>query len=173
QLEEMLNLVSNSLKSGYGLMQSFEYASRQLGPPLADELKRMLQEANLGAGAEAAIEALAERIASPDMEMVVTAITIQKSVGGNLAQTLDNVAYTMRERDRIRGEIRTLTSQQRMTGIIIGGLPIFVGGIMFAINPDYMLPLFTDSMGKILLLIAVGMEALGIVLIRSLLSFEV
>jgi len=173
QLEEMLNLVSNSLKSGYGLLQSFEYASRQLGPPLADELKRMLQEANLGAGAEGAIQALAERIASPDMEMVVTAITIQKSVGGNLAQTLDNVAYTMRERARIRGEIRTLTSQQRMTGIIIGGLPIFVGGIMFAINPDYMLPLFTDSMGKILLLIAVGMEALGIVLIRSLLSFEV
>ena len=173
QLEEMLNLVSNSLKSGYGLMQSFEYASRQLGPPLADELKRMLQEANLGAGAEAAIEALAERIASADMEMVVTAITIQKSVGGNLAQTLDNVAYTMRERDRIRGEISTLTSQQRMTGFIIGGLPIFVGGIMFAINPDYMLPLFTDTVGKVLLLMAVGMEALGIVLIRSLLSFEV
>ena len=173
QLEEMLNLVSNSMKSGYGLMQSFEYASRQLGPPLADELKRMLQEANLGAGAEAAIEALAERIASPDMEMVVTAIAIQKSVGGNLAQTLDNVAYTMRERDRIRGEISTLTSQQRMTGFIIGGLPIFVGGIMFAINPDYMLPLFTDTVGKVLLLMAVGMEALGIVLIRSLLSFEV
>jgi tight adherence protein B len=173
QLEEMLTLVSNSMKSGYGLLQSFEYASRQLGPPLADELKRMLQEANLGAGAEAAIEALAERIASPDMEMVVTAIAIQRSVGGNLAQTLDNVAYTMRERDRIRGEIRTLTSQQRMTGFIIGGLPIFVGGIMFAINPDYMLPLFTHSVGKILLLMAVGMEALGIVLIRSLLSFEV
>ena len=173
QLEEMLNLVSNSLKSGYGLLQSFEYASRQLGPPLADELKRMLQEANLGAGAEVAIEALAERIASPDMEMVVTAITIQKSVGGNLAQTLDNVAYTMRERDRIRGEISTLTSQQRMTGLIIGGLPIFVGGIMFAINPDYMLPLFTDTVGKVLLLMAVGMEVLGIVLIRSLLSFEV
>jgi len=173
QLEEMLNLVSNSMKSGYGLMQSFEYASRQLGPPLADEIKRMIQEANLGAGAEAAIEALAERIASADMEMVVTAITIQKSVGGNLAQTLDNVAYTMRERDRIRGEISTLTSQQRMTGFIIGGLPIFVGGIMFAINPDYMLPLFTDTVGKVLLLMAVGMEALGIVLIRSLLSFEV
>jgi tight adherence protein B len=173
QLEEMLTLVSNSLKSGYGLLQSFEYASRQIGPPLADELKRMLQEASLGAGAEVAIEAMAERIASTDMEMVVTAIAVQKSVGGNLAQTLDNVAYTMRERDRIRGEIKTLTSQQRMTGVIIGGLPIFVGGIMFAINPDYMLPLFTDTVGRILLLMAVGMEVLGIVLIRSLLSFEV
>jgi len=173
QLEEMLNLVSNSLKSGYGLLQSFEYASRQLSPPLASELKRMLQEANLGAGAEGPIQALADRIASPDMEMVVTAIAIQRSVGGNLAQTLDNVAYTMRERDRIRGEIRTLTSQQRMTGVIIGGLPVFVGLIMFAINPDYMLPLFTDTVGKVLLLVAVGMEALGIVLIRSLLAFEV
>jgi len=173
QLEEMLTLVSNSLKSGYGLLQSFEYASRQLSPPLASELKRMLQEASLGAGAESAIQALGERIASPDMEMVVTAIGIQRSVGGNLAQTLDNVAYTMRERDRIRGEIKTLTSQQRMTGIIIGGLPIFVGLIMFAINPDYMLPLFTETVGKVLLLMAVGMEALGIFLIRSLLAFDV
>jgi tight adherence protein B len=169
----MLTLVSNSLKSGYGLLQSFEYASRQLAPPLASELKRMLQEASLGAGAEVAIQGLAARIASPDMEMVVTAIAIQRSVGGNLAQTLDSVAYTMRERDRIRGEIKTLTSQQRMTGMIIGGLPIFVGLIMFAINPDYMLPLFTETVGKVLLLMAVGMETLGIVLIRSLLAFEV
>jgi tight adherence protein B len=173
QLEEMLTLVSNSLKSGYGLLQSFEYATRQLAPPIAIELKRMLQEANLGAGAEAAIQALADRIASPDMEMVVTAITIQRSVGGNLAQTLDSVAYTMRERDRIRGEISTLTSQQRMTAFIIGGLPIFVGSMMFAINPDYMLPLFTDTAGNVVLLIAVGMELLGIVTIRSMLNFEV
>jgi tight adherence protein B len=173
QLEEMLTLVSNSLKSGYGLLQSFEYASRQLSPPIAVELKRMLQEANLGAGAEAAIQALADRIASPDMEMVVTAIAIQRSVGGNLAQTLDNVAYTMRERDRIRGEISTLTSQQRMTAFIIGGLPIFVGLMMFAINPDYMLPLFTQTAGRVMLLIAVGMEMGGILLMRSMLNFEV
>jgi tight adherence protein B len=173
QLEEMLTLVANSLRSGYGLLQSFEYASRQIPSPLADELKRMLQEANLGAGAEAAIEALANRIASPDMEMVVTAITIQRTVGGNLAQTLDNVAYTMRERDRIRGEIKTLTAQQRMTGVIIGALPIFVGVIMFAMNPDYMTPLFTETAGKILLLVAAAMEAAGVFLIRSMMSFEV
>lgn len=173
QLEEMLTLVANSLRSGYGMLQSFEYASRQLSPPLASELKRMLQEANLGAGAEAAVQALADRIASPDMEMVVTAITIQRSVGGNLAQTLDSVAYTMRERDRIRGEIKTLTAQQRLTGFVIGGLPIFVGLVMFAINPDYMTPLFTETAGKVLLVIAVGLEALGIMLMRSMMNFEV
>ena len=173
QLEEMLTLVANSLKSGYGLLQSFEYASRQMSPPLADELKRMLQEANLGAGAEVAIQSLADRIASPDMEMVVTAIAIQRSVGGNLAQTLDNVAYTIRERDRIRGEIKTLTAQQRMTGVVIGALPIFVGLIMFAMNPDYMSPLFTETAGKVLLLIAVGMEVMGVFLIRRMMTFEV
>jgi len=172
-LEEMLTLVANSLRSGYGLLQSFEYASRQLSPPLASELKRMLQEANLGAGAEDAIQALADRIASPDMEMVVTAIAIQRSVGGNLAQTLDGVAYTMRERDRIRGEMKTLTAQQRMTGIIIGALPIFVGLAMFAMNPDYMSLLFTETVGRVLLLIAAGLEVLGIVMIRSLMAFEV
>ena len=173
QLEEMLTLVANSLRSGYGLLQSFEYASRQIAPPLASELKRMLQEANLGAGAEAAIEAMADRIASADMEMVVTAIAIQRTVGGNLAQTLDGVAYTMRERDRIRGEIKTLTAQQRMTGIIIGALPIFVGLAMFAMNPDYMTPLFTETAGKLLLLIAAGMEVAGVFLIRSMMTFEV
>jgi tight adherence protein B len=173
QLEEMLVLVSNSLKSGYGLLQSFEYASRQISPPLASELKRMIQDANLGAGAEAAIDALADRIASPDMEMVVTAIAIQRSVGGNLAQTLDNVAYTIRERDRIRGEIKTLTAQQRMTGIVIGALPIFVGLIMFAMNPDYMSPLFTETVGRVLLLIAAGLEVAGVFLIRSMMTFEV
>jgi tight adherence protein B len=173
QLEEMLTLVANSLRSGYGMLQSFEYASRQLSPPLASELKRMLQEANLGAGAEAAVQALADRIASPDMEMVVTAITIQRSVGGNLAQTLDSVAYTMRERDRIRGEITALTAQQRLTGFVIGGLPIFVGLVMFAINPDYMTPLFTETAGKVLLVIAVGLEFMGIMLMRSMMNFEV
>lgn len=173
QLEEMLVLVSNSMKSGYGLLQSFEYASRQISPPLASELKRMIQDANLGAGAEAAIEALADRIASPDMEMVVTAIAIQRSVGGNLAQTLDNVAYTIRERDRIRGEIKTLTAQQRMTGVVIGALPIFVGLIMFAMNPDYMSPLFTETVGRVLLLIAAGLEVAGVFLIRRMMTFEV
>ncbi|MCJ7509580.1 MAG: type II secretion system F family protein [Dehalococcoidia bacterium] len=173
QLEEMLTLVANSLKSGYGLMQSFEYASRQLAPPIAIELKRMLQEANLGAGAETAIQALADRISSPDMEMVVTAIAIPRSVGGNLAQTLDNVAYTMRERDRIRGEIKTLTSQQVMTGFVIGALPIFVFLAMFAINPGYELLLFTTTAGKVISLVIVGMEALGIVMMRSMLKLEV
>jgi tight adherence protein B len=173
QLVEMLGLVSNSLRSGYGLLQGFEFASRQLAPPLGAEIKRMLQETSLGVNADVALQNLGERVSSPDMEMVITAITVQRTVGGNLAQLLDGVAYTMRERERIRGEVKTLTSQQTMTGMIIAALPIFLGLLFFAINPDYMSVLFTETVGRILILVAVGLEALGIVTIKAMLNLDV
>jgi tight adherence protein B len=173
QLVEMLGLVANSLRSGYGLLQGFEFASRQLAPPLGAEIKRMLQETSLGVNAEVALQNLGERVTSPDMEMVITAISIQRTVGGNLAQLLDGVSYTMRERERIRGDVKTLTSQQTMTGMIIGALPLFMGLLFFAINPDYMSVLFTDTVGRVLLLVAVGLEGLGIVTIKSMLNLDV
>jgi len=173
QLVEMLGLVANSLRSGYGLLQGFEFASRQLVPPLGTEVKRMLQETSLGVNADVALQSLGERVSSSDMEMVITAITIQRTVGGNLAQLLDGVSYTMRERERIRGDIKTLTSQQRMTGMIIGALPIFLGLLFFAINPDYMSVLFTDTVGRIFVLTAVGLEVLGVITIRAILALDV
>ena len=173
QLVEMLGLVSNSLKSGYGLMQSFDFAARQMNPPLALELRRMLREANLGMSAEDALTALGERINSPDLDMALTAITIQRTVGGNLAEVLDNVAFTMRERERIRGEIRTLTAQQMLTGVIIGGLPVGVGLLFLVINPDYMSLLFTEPLGRLFLLAAVGLEAVGVFTIKRVLAVEV
>jgi tight adherence protein B len=173
QLVEMLGLVANSLRSGYGLLQGFEFASRQLAPPLGTEIKRMLQETSLGVHADVALQSLGERVRSPDMEMVITAITIQRTVGGNLAQLLDGVSYTMRERERIRGDIKTLTSQQRMTGIIIGALPIFLGLLFFFINPDYMGVLFNETVGRVFIAVAVGLEVLGIVTIRAILALDV
>ena len=173
QLVEMLGLVANGLRSGYGLLQGFEFASRQLAPPLGTEIKRMLQEASLGVNADVALQNLGERVNSSDMDMIITAITIQRTVGGNLAQLLDGVSYTMRERERIRGDIKTLTSQQRMTGIVIGALPFFLGLLFFAINPDYMSQLFTETMGRVMVAIAMGLEALGVVTIKSMLALEV
>src|SRR5881397_1584994 len=134
QLVDLLGLVSNSLKSGYGLMQSFEFASRQMNPPIALEVRRMLRDSNLGMGAEEAINALGERIDSTDLDMVLTAINIQRTVGGNLAEILDGVCHMMRERERIRGEISTLTAQQKMSGIVIGGLPVFMFGVFMVMN---------------------------------------
>lgn len=173
QLVDMLGLVSNSLKSGYGLMQSFEFASKQMHTPLSLELKRTLREANLGLSAEDALNAMGTRIDSKDLDMVLTAINIQRAVGGNLSEILDKVAFTMRERERIRGEISTLTSQQKMTGIVIGGLPVFMFAIFMVMNPDYMSLLFTEVAGRLILVTAIGLEVLGYFVIKRIMAIEV
>lgn len=173
QLVELLGMIANSLKSGYGLMQSFEFASKQLDAPISTEIKRTLRDANLGMATEDALQAMGERIAIPDLDMVLTAINIQRAVGGNLAEILENVAHTMRERDRIRGEIATLTAQQRMTGIVIGGLPIGMAALFMLINPEYMGLLFTTTAGRVMLLMAIGLEVLGAMSMKKLLAIEV
>jgi tight adherence protein B len=172
-LVDMLGLVSNSLKSGYGLMQSFEFFSRQTDGPLSMEIRRMLREANLGLSAEDALNALGERVDSKDLDMVLTAITIQRAVGGNLSEILDQVAFTMRERERIRGEIATLTSQQRMTGIVIGALPIIMFVLFMVMNPPYMSLLFTTLPGKVMLVTAIFLELLGYFSIKRLMAIEI
>jgi tight adherence protein B len=172
-LVDMLGLVSNSLKSGYGLMQSFEFYARQTDGPLSMEIRRTLREANLGLSAEDALNALGERVDSKDLDMVLTAINIQRAVGGNLSEVLDQVAFTMRERERIRGEIATLTSQQRMTGIVIGALPVIMFALFMVMNPPYMSLLFTELSGKIMLVTAIFLEFFGYLSIKKLMAIEV
>jgi len=173
QLVDLLGMVANSLKSGYGLMQSFEFAGRQLPDPLGMEVRRMLREATLGMSGEQALNVLGQRIDSKDMDMVITAINIQRTVGGNLGEILETVAHTMRERDRIRGEILTLTSQGMLTGIVIGGLPIFMFAVFMVINPAYMSLLFTTTAGRGIMGAAVVLELLGYFAIKRVISIEV
>jgi tight adherence protein B len=173
QLVDLLGLVSNSLKSGYGLMQSFEFASRQMHPPISLEIRRMLRESNLGMSAEDALNALGDRIESADLDMVLTAINIQRTVGGNLAEILDKVASTMRERERIRGEINTLTAQQKMTGIVIGGLPVFMFAIFMVMNPGYMSLLITETVGQAMLGVAICLQLLGYFSMKRIMAIEI
>jgi tight adherence protein B len=173
QIVEMLGMVANSLKSGYGLMQSFDFAANQMDPPLATELRRTLRDASLGMAGEDALRAMGERIDSADLDMVLTAINIQRAVGGNLADVLEGVSFTMRERERIRGEVTTLTSQQRMTGFIIGGLPVGMGLLFLLLNPDYMGLMFTTTAGRVMLLLAVGLEFLGAMSMKKILAIEI
>jgi tight adherence protein B len=154
-------------------MQSFEFASRQMQPPIALEIRRMLRDANLGSSAEDALNALGERIDSSDLDMVLTAINIQRTVGGNLAEILDKVGNTMRERERIRGEIATLTAQQKMTGVVIGGLPVFMFAIFMVMNPAYMSLLFTETIGKAILGACVGLETIGYFAMKRIMAIEV
>jgi tight adherence protein B len=173
QLEEALTMTANSLKAGFGLLQSLELAAQQLEHPISTELQRTLHDINIGSSTEDALLAFSERASSYDLDIVITAILIQRSVGGNLAEILDTVAHTMRERARIRGHIKAVTSQQRLTGYILGIMPVAVMGLLFLVASEYMTPLFTTLAGQVLLVGAGIMEFIGILLIRRILAIEV
>ena len=173
QLPEALTLVGNSLKAGFGLLQSLSLAAQQLEHPISTELAQTVHETNVGSSMDEAFVTLSQRCESYDLDLVVTAILVQRSAGGNLSEILGNVAETMRERVRIRGEINTLTAQQRMTGFVIGLLPVGVGGLFLLVSPEYVTVLFTETVGKVLLGVAVVLEVVGTIIIRRILSIEV
>jgi len=173
QLPEALSLIANSLRAGFGLLKALSLASEQLEHPISSELGLAVHETSVGSSTEEAFLGLSERNASYDLDLVVTAVLVQRSTGGNLSEVLDTVANTMRERVRIRGEISTLTAQQSLTGIVIGMLPVAVGGLFFLISPDYIQPLFTETMGRVMLGAAVLLETVGILIIRRILDIEV
>ena len=173
QLPEALTLISNSLKAGFGLLQSLNLAAEQLENPIASYIGQTIHEMNVGSSVEEAFLSLSERAGNYDLDLVVTAILVQRSVGGNLGEILDTVAATMRDRERIRGEISALTAQQMLTGIVIGLLPVAVGAMFLVVSPDSIGVLFTESFGKMLLGAAVVLEAVGIMIIRRILAIEV
>jgi tight adherence protein B len=154
-------------------MQSLELVGRELEHPIATDMKRTLQEIQVGSTTEEALLNFSARSGSQDLDIVVTAMLIQQSTGGNLAEILDNVCHTMRERIRIRGEIKTLTTQGTMTGFIIGGLPIFIGLIVSLINPGYIEPLFSTLAGNAMLGFGVVLETIGGLVIKKIMAIEV
>lgn len=173
QLPEALTLVSNALKAGFGLLQALNVAVEQVEHPLSTEFARAIHEMNVGSSVEEALLALGERSESYDLDIVVTAILVQRTVGGNLGEILDTVADTMRERIRIRGEIKTLTAQQKLTGLVIGFLPIGVGVLFYLMSPEYITPLFTTFVGKGMIITAVVLETIGVMIIQRILNIEV
>lgn len=173
QMVEMLQMIASGLRAGFGLIQAMEAAGEQLPAPLSVEIRRTLRDIAMGSSIEQALTALNERVGSSDFDIVVTAMLIQRAVGGNLAEILDNVAHTMRERERIKGEIRTLTSQQRMTGFVIGGIPIGLLMLFSVMNPAFVGLLFTESLGRMMLIGAAILELMGAFVISRIVNIEV
>jgi len=139
----VLILLSNGLKAGYSFPQAMASIARSANPPVAEEFARANREVQLGITTDEALTHMVTRIRSEDLDLVVTAVAIQRVVGGNLAEILDNIAFTIRERIRIKGEIHTLTAQARASSYIITGLPIALALILQAINPSYIAPLLS------------------------------
>lgn len=142
QLSDMLNLMVNGLRAGYSNLQAMEAISREMPNPIADEFRRVVQEITLGVPTEKALDNLLRRIPSDDLDLVITAMNVQREVGGNLAEILDTISHTIRERVRIKGEIRVLTSQVMYSGRFLSMLPLFVIGILYLLNRDYMMEFF-------------------------------
>jgi tight adherence protein B len=142
QLPDMLNLMVNGLRAGFSTMQAMEAVSRELPPPICDEFRRVVQEMQLGVNMERSLENLLRRIPSDDLDLCITAINVQREVGGNLAEILDTISYTIRERVRIKGEIRVLTSQVMYSGRFLSLLPVIVIGVLYLLNRAYMMEFF-------------------------------
>lgn len=173
QLGDTLILLANALRSGYSLLQSMETVSRELPPPISVEFARVVREIGLGLTIEEALAHLLQRIRSDDLDLVITAINIQHEVGGNLAEILDTISHTIRERVRIKGQIRAMTAQQRFSGYVISLLPLILGVVMFMINPTYIGKMFSEPCGIMMLITGGFMIIIGYLVIRRITNIEI
>jgi len=173
QLPDALNAISNSLRSGLSFLQSMNIAMKEMEAPISEEFARVIRDNTLGKPLDEALEDLAERNDNEDVDMLVTAIMIQRQVGGNLSEVLDVITGTIRERMRIKGEVNTLTAQGKMSAMIIGFLPIGIALVLFVMNPDYINVLVNTTLGNILIGAAVMMELIGAFLLTRIIKIEV
>ncbi|HSP10675.1 MAG TPA: type II secretion system F family protein [Candidatus Dormibacteraeota bacterium] len=173
QLGDTLTLLSNALKAGYSFAQAIDTVAKNAVPPIADEFSRAVREMNLGGSPDEALQNITKRIASADFDLVATAYSIHRTVGGNLAEILDNIAYTIRERVRIKGEIATLTAQARASGTLITFLPLVLALFMYFVTPTYFRPMFENFIGWALIAIGIFMIFIGNLIIRRVVAIEV
>jgi tight adherence protein B len=173
QLVETITLIANSLRAGFAFSQGLDLAAKRVGPPMSTELGRVLLDVNLGMATEEALQSMNERINSDDVDMVVTAILIQRNSGGNLAEVLEQVTETMRDRERIRGEIKTLTSAQRFTGWVLSAWPVLLFLAFWAINPSMMSLMWTTGPGIVLLFLWAALNLLGAVTLSKILQIDI
>jgi tight adherence protein B len=174
QLPDTLGLWVNALRSGYSVLQSMEAIARDAPDPTATEFKRVVQEVQLGIDMEDALEHLLNRVESEDLDLVITAVNIQREVGGNLAEILDVISHTIRERIKLKGEIRVLTAQGRITGYLISGLPIVLALFLYTINPGYMGNLFENRVcGWPMLGIALALIGIGFAIVQKIVDIDI
>ena len=180
QLPDTITLIANALRAGSSFLQAIELVVRESRPPISTEFGRVIREVNLGLPFDTALENMVRRVRSDDLELMATAISIQHTVGGNLAEILDSIAFTIRERVRIKGEIRTLTAQQRLSGYVVGFLPIALAGFLFVAAPGFMDPMFKNPpavlglpAGVVILGVGGFMMFVGFMFIRRIVDIEV
>ncbi len=173
QLGDAVTMMSNSLKAGYSFFQAVDMVAQEMSGPIAEEFGILQKEVNLGLNTDKALENMVARIKSEDLELMVTAVMIQRQVGGNLAEVLNRITETIRDRVKIKGELKAITAQGRVSGLVISILPLILCFIIYLINPQQMSLLFTRPLGLLMVGVAVVMEFTGIILIRRIVRVEI
>ena len=173
QLPDTLQLLGTTLRSGFSILQGLDTVGQQVSDPIGKEIRHVVAEARHGRPLADALAEVAQRVKSADFDWVVTAIAIQREVGGNLAELLDIVSDTMTARARIRREAHTLTAEGRIGAVVISVLPVAIGFFVYAVNPSYISPLFHQAFGEILFYGSIVLGLVGILWVRKLVDIEV
>ena len=173
QLPDVLTIMASSLRAGHSFLQALDTVAREIPAPGQVEFQRLVAEIRLGRPAEDALEALADRVGSADFRWAVLAVNIQREVGGNLAEILDNVSDTLRERAMMRRQIKVLTAEGRLSAWVLALMPFALALYMFAVNPEYISLLFTSQIGLIMLGVGGVLLVLGILWMRKIVDIDV
>ncbi len=173
QLGDTINLMVNGVRAGYSVLQAMESVSREMAPPISEEFARIVREMQFGIPMDEAMDHMFRRAPSDDLDMLITAINVQREVGGNLAEVLESISHTIRERVRIKGEIQAKTAMTRGSGYMIAAIPVIVSVIVYLINPTFMGPMFVDLCGQIMLGIALLGIVVGFVVINKVVQIDV
>lgn len=173
QLGDCLITIANALRAGYSFQQTVEIIAHEMEPPISDEFAKMTHDIVMGMSLEEALENSNHRVGSGDFELVVTAVLIQHEVGGNLAQILDNISYTIAERIRMKREISALTAQGRFSAIVLLLLPFAAGSAMYVVNHDDFVQMLQDPMGQMAMLGSFILEIIGYFVIRRIVDIDV
>ncbi len=173
QFPDALELMSNSLRAGHAFTASIGLVAEEMADPISSEFRRVFEEQNYGMPLDDALQGLMKRVDSLDLKFFAIAVMIQKETGGNMAEILENIGHTMRERFKILGQVQTLTAQGRLSGWVLGFLPLGLGTALYLMNPHYMDPLFAPGKGRMLVGLAVGLQVTGFLLIRKIINIKV
>ncbi|MEN8144370.1 MAG: type II secretion system F family protein [Gemmatimonadota bacterium] len=173
QFPEAIDLLGRSIRAGHAFATGLQVVAEESPDPIGAEFRQIFDEQKFGLPLEDSLLSLTDRIDMVDTRIFVTAVLIQREVGGNLAEILDKIAYTIRERFMILRQLRVYTAQGRMTGYLLSGLPIAVGFVIFLLNPEYMAVLFEDSVGRVMLVAAGVMQLVGALIIRRIIDIEI
>lgn len=173
QMPDALELISRALRAGHSLASGFSLVAEEMRPPIGKEFHRVFEEQNLGIALETALDSMSERIPNLDLRFFATAVILQRQTGGDLAEILDKIGYLVRERFKIWGQVQALTGEGRLSGIVLLALPPVLFVVVWRLNPEYLMPLFTDPMGRQMLAGGIVMQLLGAIVIKKIINIRV